>query len=209
MLNSRKLLIVAAAAPVALLGAAGAHADVVYNNVGSSQDGADPIFGVGPLAESFTTGNSGALGNVELMLENLSTAYTGNIQVSLLSNNANGPGTSMISLGTLADTAISTAGPALYTFAPIAATLLAANTTYWIELSATGPNAVDWFYSYDQTAKGVANEYAYASEYGVSPTSTYGAYMMEVGVPEPLTITLLVGGLVGLAAMRRRGGFAL
>ena len=137
-----------AAAVLAGLGAAtvpAANAGIVINNLGSSQDGADPVFGVGPLAQSFRTGPvGGGLNDVGLLLTNGSTGFEGSVDVMLLADNGGTPGATLDSLGVLEDSSIATNGFVTYDIVPAVAIGLTANTTYWIELATATPDAVEW-----------------------------------------------------------------
>jgi hypothetical protein len=206
--NLHKLLHAAASTAMAgaLIAAAmpTAKAAGLFDNLGSSQDGSDPVFGVGPLAQSFSTGAAGeGLIGVQLLLTSLSAAYTGSIQVSLLADNFTSPGATLAVLGSLANAAVSTTSYEVYDFLPASTIDLAANTRYWVEIAESTPNAIQWSYSYDQTAVGVANASAYSSAFGVDPSSSYGAYQLAVDVPEPGTFALLTGGLFCLGLIRR------
>ena len=196
-----------AAAAAALTAAAipAAHATTIYTNLASSQDGADPLFGVGPLAQSFTTdANGGGLMSVELLLTSGSAAFAGTLNVNLLADSSTAPGAVVISLGSIDNASISTVDAEVYSFAPVAGISLSPNTTYWVEIDESTPNAIEWSYSYDLTALGVAGQSASSGEFGVNPASSYGAYQMQVDVPEPVTATVLLSGLLGLAGLRRR-----
>lgn len=204
----RSLAGAALSAALALAAIPAARATVIFNNLGSSQDGSDAVFGTGPLAQSFTTGSSGEwLRAIDLLLINGSAAFTGSVQVTLLADASHAPGALVATIGGIADTAISTAGPQIYTVSPTSTpVVLAANTTYWVELTQTTPNAVEWLYSLDTTASGVAGQYAYSAATGSNAVSGYGAYMMNVEVPEPAALALVATGLLGLAVVRRRYG---
>jgi hypothetical protein len=200
------------AASVAMLfavAAPAANASLVYDNLGSVQDGSDSIYSYGPLANSFTTGNSGgSLVGIQALLMNLSTAYKGTVQATLHADNNHTVGTTLASLGSVSLDDIATDGFASYAFNPDAAFALAANTTYWVELMASGPSAVDWSWSNDLTAAGVAGQFNYSREFGVNSNSDFGAYQMAVELPEPGSILLvaLALGMVTVVTTRRKNG---
>ncbi|MDY0743427.1 choice-of-anchor R domain-containing protein [Paucibacter sp. R3-3] len=193
---------------MALLTAAGVHAGAasLYDNLGSAQEGSDPILSFGPLANSFTTGADGgvSLAGITALLKNDSTSVVGDLRVSLHADSANGPGAELLSLGVLSSAGISADAFGRYSFTPSAPFALAANTTYWVEIEATSPNAVEWAWSGDLTAPGVAGQSTYSSIYGVSPNGL--AYQMAVttAVPEPTSALLLALGLGAVTMLRRR-----
>ena len=203
----QKLRPVAAAAALAaaLLAAApqSAKAVVAYNNLGSSQDGSDPVFGVGPLAASFSSASGGVLASLQLLLTNgNSSADPGSIDVRLIADNHSSPGVVLADLGSIADKNITTS-PAIYALSFATPFVLAANTEYWIELvSSAAPSAVEWSWSLDQSAPGVAGQQVFGQSFGVLPNSG-GAYQFAVLVPEPGTVALFTGGLVALGLTRR------
>jgi len=192
---------------MALLTAAGVHAGAasLYDNLGSAQDGSDPILSFGPLANSFTTGaEGGLLSGIAALLKNDSAAIVGDLHVSLHADSANGPGAELLSLGVLSSAGISTDAFGRYSFTPSAPFALAANTTYWVEIEAASPNAVEWAWSGDLTAPGVAGQSTYSGIYGLSPNGP--AYQMAVttAVPEPASALLLALGLGAFTVLRRR-----
>jgi hypothetical protein len=196
------------AATVAVLCAAvmpAANASPIYDNLGSSRDGSDPIFGFGPLANSFTTDAAGFLGGVTALLKNGSTSIVGDIQISLHANGANVPGAELASLGTISSADVATADFAEYSFAPLTSYLLAANTTYWIEIIALDPNALEWSWSNDLSATGVAGQSNYSAALGTNANSSFGPYQMAVSqVPEPESLALVFLGLGLLVVVKRR-----
>lgn len=189
-----------------------AHADTVFDNLGSSRDGSDPLLSYGPLADSFRTGSDPAywLGSVTALLKSGSADVIGDVRVSLHADSSNAPGALLATLGTLSSASISTADFASYVFTPAQGVQLTANTTYWIEIEALTPNAVEWSWSNDLGAIGVAGGYNYNALLGVSANESFSPYQMAVAVqavPEPTSMALLIAGLgvIGLWSGTRRG----
>ena len=180
------------------------RASVVFDNLPAVQDITDTVFSDGPLAQSFNSGGGGSLNNVALLLTSASAINpTGTFQVSLLADNNTAPGATLVSLGTLRNNAVPTGGTALFDFAPLAQTLLSANTTYWVELSETAPNGIEWSGSDDLSGIGVADTSFSDADNGVNPVSAFGAFQASVEVPEPGALALMVGGLLSLGLIRR------
>jgi hypothetical protein len=184
--------------------AGAANAAVVYDNLGSLNAGADPIYSFGPLYDSFSTGASGfSLASVQLLL-NASQA-TGSISVALYQDNATSPGVSLTTIGVLNDSAL-TSALSVFGFALSTPYALAPNTRYWLGVSSGNGSSANWGWSLDQAATGVAGEY-FANQNGVFPNSG-GPYQMRLSdmapVPVPGALLLFGPGLAGLAAIRRR-----
>lgn len=186
-----------------------AHADILFDNLAASRDGADPLLSYGPLADSFRTGAQAGLvlTRVTALLKNDSADVVGDLRVSLRANDASGPGAVLASLGTLSSAAVSTSDFAAYTFAPSTRITLAADTTYWIAIEAVGPNAIEWSWSGDLNGTGVAGGANYNGLFGVSANTAASPYQLSVAVqavPEPASLALMLGGLGLVAATRRR-----
>jgi len=197
------------AALVAAFAVPAAQAATVYDSLGSAQAGADPVMSFGPLAISFNSGAAGGLlTSVSALLKSDSADLVGNLSLTLMADQGMQPGVTIAALGMLSSAAISTADFAAYSFGSLAPVKLAANTTYWIEIAAASPVAVEWSWSTDQTALGVAGQASYSQEFGVLMNSDAGAYQAAIGVsavPEPASYLLCAFGLaaVGLGAARR------
>lgn len=188
--------------------ATSASAATVYDNLGVLTPGADSIAAGGPLADSFSTGNSPfALNQVVLLLDG--TADSGSVTVQLFADSSANPGALLGTIGTLSDASL-TGAPADYAFNLSNPFMLNADTRYWVELSSTDDSSARWAYAADNSGTGVANEYN-ASTFGVSPiyvssNSEASPYQMQVDgkVPEPASLADLGIVLVTLAGAFRK-----
>jgi hypothetical protein len=181
-----------------------------YNNLSAISNGSDPISVFGPLADSFNSGPSAfSLTSVTVLLqaEPIGEEISGGaVTMTLLSNAAGpAPGSVLDTIGTIS----SPLSPSLeaYTFALATPFDLTANTTYWIELTATSGSNTLWSWSFDTSGPGVAGQF-FANADGVSP-NTDGPYQMDVSgttssVPEPGILLMLGSGIGALFLKGRR-----
>ncbi len=188
-----------------------AHAATLFDNLGASRDGADPLLSYGPLADSFNTGAQPGLvlTQVTALLKSDSADLVGDLRVSLYSDSASGPGTLLTTLGTLSSAAVSTNQFAAYTFTPTHGVALAADTTYWVQIESLGASAVEWSWSQDLSGTGVAGGSNYNALFGSNANTAFAPYQMSVSVqavPEPASVALMLGGAGLLLAARRRQG---
>ena len=204
-----------------LLGGASVHADtVIYNsltsggggNYGITDGNGSSYAESGPLADSFSTGSVGFyLTDVQVRLIEFGTIGNGSSDVELYSDSATSPGTLLTTIGTLADTQL-TSGLTVYSFTLSTPYLLAANTRYWIGVSAdpTNGSVAAWGSSDNDTDPGVYGQYiAYAGSI-YSTGGGNGSWNMELSgnaVPEPSAMVSALLGVVcvaGYAACRKR-----
>ncbi|MDB5851632.1 MAG: hypothetical protein JWP29_5384 [Rhodoferax sp.] len=207
MLFHLKKLSLAAAVALCITATPAAQASPVYDNLGTAQVGSDPLYSYGPIANSFNTGanGSGMLTGVKALLANFSSDIVGSLQISLHANGVNAPGAELVSLGSLSSAGVAAGAFAAYTFAPVTAFELAANTTYWIEIASASANDVFWSWSDDLSALGVAGQANYSAALGYNlNSSSFGPYQMAVEVPEPGSVALVFLGLALVCANTAR-----
>jgi PEP-CTERM motif len=190
-----------------------ADAGTLYDNLSATSNGEDPLADVffGPLSDSFSTGGSAvALTDVKVLLR-LEGAAQGIVTISLLSDNATTPGSTLLSIGSLSDTSIPSVAT-VFDF-PVASYNLASNTRYWIQLDSTDASDAAWRFSNDTSGTGVANEYFYNHASiiingGAAWPNSDGPYQMQVNVgsatvPEPTSVILLGAGLGSIVVVTR------
>ena len=184
------------------VGAFSAHAGtILFDNTGATGGGADPI-SAGEIYASFSTGsNSGVLGSLELILVASNPNDEGTISVGLYADNSTTPGSEIVSLGTIADSSLSTT-PGLFPVTLSSNPTLSSNTRYWIGLSTSGTGKWEW--SSNLSGTGVSGEYFYNYNLETLSNSSQGfAYQMQVvmdpsSVPEPSTLLSGASGLIAL-----------
>ena len=132
------------------------------------------------------------------------------LAVGLYADNATSPGALISSLGTVADSSLSTS-PSLVNVLLTANPTLTTSTRYWIGLSVITTNPIDtsWSFESPDSGTGVAGEYYDTT--GLLANSTFDtALMMQVtegsltATPEPSSMALFAGTLSVLAMVLRR-----
>lgn len=172
---------------------------VLYNNLGGSIVGRDPLVSFGPLADSFSTGGTAVnLSDVKVNL------WTGAIvdplaTISLLGDNSTSPGALISTLGTVD---VSGSTPTVYDLGGLSVSL-AASTRYWIEVTTSDTN-MEWPWTTATGGTGVAGEF-FSNANGVFPNSG-GPYLMEVSamVPEPPVLPIFALGCLAMVFLGRR-----
>ena len=188
-------------------------ADVVYDNISASTgavsagDAGVSTTGSGPLGDSFSTDSSpSTLTDVQVLVSADTPTDGGAFTVSLLSDSSTSPGTTIATLGTIQDSALTTSPTETTVDVPVTSTIdLAPNTRYWIELGGATTSG-NWSYDVANVGVGVASEFNFYAG-GVSANNSFTPYQMTVTttpVPEPTTLGLAGLCVAGLALRRRR-----
>ncbi len=206
-----------------LFGAVKANAVTLFDSItGSNSVATDAVAGDGPLYASFSTiAGVVSLTEVQVVLSATATTDGGSVNISLWSDNGGpGPGSSLASLGTILDSALS-GSATTYTFSGLSQSV-AANTRYWIELATSNQSSALWWYTDNTAGIGVSGEY-WLTNYspGVVPNAgntNYLPFPYEMTVsasasatPLPAALPLFASGLggLGLLGWRRKRKAAL
>jgi hypothetical protein len=202
------------------------RADVLYDNTGQGIFGEDPVVLDGPQYNSFTTGASGLLNTVTLLLDSGRVPNrAGAVDVAVYGDGGNFPRNLVANLGDVADNQLHTI-PRPFTFR--VNLTLDGHTRYWIGLTDVTPNgmgssSIEWAFAADASGAQVAGEWNDNALTGPLPNGdgsngTGTPYMMcastssspsgcaAAAIPEPASLPLLcLGlGLLGLGAVSRR-----
>jgi hypothetical protein len=200
------------AALALLVGGGQGKADIIVSNLSNQAAGQD-----GPpttnAAQVFTMGaTSEQLADVKLLLRQVGGSLS---DVAIFSNNGNKPGTKLLDLGSVTP---NVSGDAVYTLTPATSFTLAANTTYWVEVSYSGQRVWDFTNSNSWTGSGTLGNgngtFAQSFNGGSSWQAVTGApYQLEVdssaagAVPEPSSLALFAmatATFAGCFGWRRR-----
>ena len=191
----------------ALVPLSAARADVLVDNLLEPQRGTTIVTTDFWAAQSFVTaGAAVTLQSIELWLGLRDGDPT--ITAELRADGASGPAAALASFGL---PALSTGATQIELLPSVPQVALAANTTYWIVLGATGAGSFGWTYARgnNQTGPGALGYYGYSGDGGANWGSfgTDDPYLVRVNVvavPEPAGVVMLLAGMALLFALRRR-----
>ena len=208
-----------------LLATASANATVYFDNTSAVSAGSD-----GPAADATTimagsfTAAASDFSSINILLSASNSADGGSALVYLVPDNGSGGSNGLAGapttenglgaftnfggaqlVGTILDSSLS-ASPSLASLW-VSPSITTQNNEYWLELAPTAGASLAWSFDSDGSGTGVANQ-AYINNFAggnlLPANDTDGAYQFSVETPEPATIAILSGGLVGLGFFRRR-----
>jgi hypothetical protein len=147
-----------------LMSVSGDQQTTVFSDASSPENAGGVTIGTasaGAVAESFNSGaNPLTLSELQLILMDTTPSDGGTITVDLCSNGTNAPGSVVQTLGTIADSSL-TSSPQTYNVNISSAPTLLANTTYWIELfSNSGASVAQWEVTTTPQGTGVSSQTA-------------------------------------------------
>ncbi|QWF70473.1 VPLPA-CTERM sorting domain-containing protein [Methylomonas paludis] len=214
---TKKYLFGLALLPIAI----NANADTIYDSLSAVSAGFNLVSNAnfGPLADSFSTGaNPFSLTDLQLALTSNDASTSGTVTVSLFSDSDASLGSLLATLGTISDTSLSAYTPTTVDFAQSTPIQLAANTRYWIEVSATDDSSAGWSYTTDTTGTGVATEFnansfqVYANAGDPAQNLINDPYQLQISgvtaVPLPGAAWFFATAVGALSALRRRHTFS-
>jgi hypothetical protein len=176
-----------------------ASATVVFDNFGPSDSYNNgigwTIAGTTSVGMQFSPSSSGFFSLLTVALGTTSTPPT-SFEMVLQSDNAGFPGTTLETLNFNVSTFFGTGGSPTVVAAD-GSVFLDSSMSYWlIAFSPTGTN-VPWNWNDTGDLGGLASRSGINRPWSVDPSSTLGAFRIEVSeaVPEPTTLPLLGSGL--------------
>ena len=180
------------------------QAAIIYDNTVGAPVDTDPVLGLGPLYDSFTSPYGAQITGLALIPSGNGN-FGGSLNVGLYADQSTTPGPLIANLGTLSDSLLSTS-LATYDIALTTNLLLAAGTRYWIGLS--GITSTNWSFSDDLTGPGVSGEF-FSNQLGTFSNED-GPYQMRLtadlasAIPEPGSFILVfaAAGLLGIGQSR-------
>ena len=198
---------------------------VAFNNLSNGGAGNDAVAnvsngGAGPLAQSFSTTSAGSITGLKLFLGG-GGIDADSIVITLHNDLSHSPGSVLGSSLTVSDSLVPAGAGGVYTldnlqlanlFAP-----LTASTRYWIEIHDlyAGNNPllatnVTWSLAQDASGTGVSGQFTMdagtvgSNSGAIFPAVNRAPLLMEVDVPEPMTLAVLGVGIAGLGWVRNR-----
>lgn len=165
----------------------------------------------GPAAQSFNTGGIGGTVGINYVALDIKATAPGDGGSFIVTLNAdsgsNTPGASLLTLGTVLDSSLTTTAQ-LIKFSGTDLIDLASNTQYWIEATQVGASPVtsaQWILATGAvTGPGAAGNFIYKGGVSFADSSSHEPLVMTVDAPEPMTLAVLGVGLAGLGWARRR-----
>jgi hypothetical protein len=200
-----------------------AQATAIFSNFGagnSYQTGTGLFVGDGNLdasanyaqASTFVASTSAKVGSIVIALGDFGFGQGAPITVSLLVSGVNKPGSTALENFIIGANTLGTFGNnnSPLTLTSVLHPLLTVGTQYWLSVSTSLANLVVWnfsdtdFLSYNAVSQSLDGGTTWDDPFG----STRGVFQINtfatVAVPEPATLILVAGGILGFAGLRRR-----